>query len=128
VIADLAFQSISDLPFVVDCSDGAGRRFWCVEPTGDYEEDCDTGHRYALAYLHYQAGEASALQWIVAAMPREKLTGIEIGFLSVVAHAAEAGLDEAKQWLARGEAGLKRMKEREAIRAGSRRSAKRRHQ
>ncbi len=96
--------TIIDLPFVVDCADGV-RRFWCVEPSGDYGADCNTGSRYALDYLRHLAGTGIAsLQWIVSAMPRGKLTGIEVGFLSIVAHAAAAGLGDAEQRVPRQEA------------------------
>ena len=71
------------------------RCFWNVKPTGRYEEDCDTGGRLALEYLSFiAAGYAPDLQGIVADMPR-KLTGIEVGFLTMVGYAAQAGQREA---------------------------------
>ena len=66
------------------------RCFWHVAPTGDYLADTDTGHRLALEYL--EADDVSRpppLQWIVRDMPRE-LSGIEVGFLSVIHRAAMA--------------------------------------
>jgi hypothetical protein len=65
--------------------------FWHVAPTGDYLADTDTGNRLALEYL--EADDASrrpALQWIVADMPRREMSGIEVGFLSVILRAASA--------------------------------------
>jgi len=68
------------------------RCFWNVRPTGDYRRDCRTGENLALEYLELQErpNSCSYLQIIVSDMPRE-LTGVEIGFLTVVAHSAAAG-------------------------------------
>ena len=96
-----------ELPFVVNRQDG-GRCFWYAEPTGDYGKDCDTGNDYALAYLCCRP--APPLQWIVRAMPRDKLTGIEIGFLSVVTWAVFAGIEAAQAHVKRGRAALSRLK------------------
>ena len=77
------------------------RHFWCVKPTGDYEADCQTGTRLALDYLRHRATEdqnthGSLLQHIVGDMPRS-LTGVEIGFLTLVDFAATAGKGRAEQ-------------------------------
>ncbi len=67
------------------------RCFWNVKPTGDYVEDCDTGQRLALEYLRFiAAGNVPDLPAIVGDMPRP-LTGIEVGFLSLVGSAAQTG-------------------------------------
>jgi hypothetical protein len=73
------------------------RHFWRVKPTGDYGADCEIGTRLGLEYLAYQnSHEASCLQHIVEDMPRD-LTGVEIGFLTIVAHAAVAGENRAEE-------------------------------
>ena len=90
-----------ELPFVVNRQDG-GRCFWYAEPTGDYGKDCDTGADSALAFIC--CCPAPPLQWIVAAMPRDRLTGIEIAFLSVVTWAVFAGQETAEARIARGRA------------------------
>lgn len=95
--------SIADLSFVVD----QGRRdheryprdFWAVKSTGDYSKDCDTGRRLALEYLKYEEcnpGGGGSLQLIVDHMPR-LLTGLEVGFLSMVGIAAGRGAWKAFQ-------------------------------
>ena len=75
------------------------RCFWHVKPTGDYGTDCITGEKYALAYLEYAAAlpvniACGCLPSIVRDMPRN-LSGIEVGFLSMIDFAAEAGKHEA---------------------------------
>jgi hypothetical protein len=73
---------------------------WNVRPTGDYGKDCNTGHRLALEYLAFEEKDNGAhgghLQGIVASMPR-KLTGVEIGFLTLISLAAGAGAHRARQ-------------------------------
>jgi hypothetical protein len=74
------------------------RCFWNVRSTGDYGTDCRTGENLALEYLELQerGDSGSYLQLIVADMPR-KLTGVEVGFLTVVAHSAAAGANEGRR-------------------------------
>ena len=73
------------------------QHFWRVNRSGDYGADCELGERLALEYLAFQeANDQSSLQHIVADMPRE-LTGVEIGFLTLVSFAAGAGADRARQ-------------------------------
>jgi hypothetical protein len=98
-----ARHPIAGLPFVADRppNDPAGlpRCFWSVKPIGDYEADCRTGNAHALAYLRYLRAEGSRgpghLSLIVGDMPRE-ITGIEVGFLSIIDHAARTGLPAAE--------------------------------
>jgi hypothetical protein len=96
---------IIDLPFVAErspCAEGEfPRHFWTVRPTGDHGEDCRTGDRYALTYLRFEAAldhnlHPFILPWIVRDMPRE-LTGIEIGFLTIIDAAAQHGIAEAER-------------------------------
>jgi hypothetical protein len=91
-----------DLPFVKDNSKG-DRCFWNVAPTGDYGVDCEIGHNFALAYLEYlqTPNTTSLMPQILPEMPR-KVTGIEVGFFTMVDHAAKAGsaaaFDLAAYW------------------------------
>lgn len=88
----------TNLPFLIDCNDGGGRLWWHVEPSGDYGRDCDTGAGYAFAWLrHRQIERFSTLQRIVAAMPRGRLSGVEIGFLWVIEYAAAFGPDATEE-------------------------------
>lgn len=73
--------------------------WWDVKPTGDYIRDCKTGYRLAFEFMAYQAVSpygAPVLQIIAKAMPRD-LTGIEIGFFSMIGLAAAAGAAEARR-------------------------------
>ena len=83
----------NEYPSFVDSKRGRLRCWWNVKPTGDYGKDCQTGRQFALEYLAFEQrdkGGPGGLQYIVEAMPRE-LTGVEIGFLSMVSWAAGAG-------------------------------------
>lgn len=91
-----SFHRVLALPFVRDRRPGdrhhTGRCFWHVEPTGDFAADLEIGERYASAYQAYLAsGKRLPLGWIVADMPRGRLTGIEIGFLSLTMKLAANG-------------------------------------
>ena len=84
------------LSFVTDKRPGSRgpRCFWNVEPTGDYTADCEKGHELALEAVACIRKERFdyLLNWIVEDMPRgEEMTGIEVGFLSSVAHIAAHG-------------------------------------
>ena len=75
------------------------RCFWTVKATGNYGEDCQIGHKLALEYLAMEEADVGGpghLQMIVQDMPRE-LTGIEIGFLTMVSFAAGSGADAARR-------------------------------
>jgi hypothetical protein len=96
-----ARPNIADLSFVGERKKPeAGklpRCFWRVTPSGDYGADCELGQRLALEYLAFQeAADGSSLQHIVADMPRE-LTGVEVGFLTMVSFAAGGGAYRARQ-------------------------------
>jgi hypothetical protein len=83
-------RTIKSLPFVKDRV--KWRSFWNVKPTGDYEKDCIIGTRLALKYLAYEEADydgPGSLQLIVKDMPR-KLSGVEIGFLTMVSYAARS--------------------------------------
>lgn len=75
--------NVLDLPFVKDTPDG--RRFWCVEPTGDTRQDNETGRRYAEMALNYavKSGNGPTIGWIIDDMP-QKRGGVEIGFMAEV--------------------------------------------
>jgi hypothetical protein len=86
---------VTRLPFVKDKSK-SGRHFWTVVPTGDFAVDCAIGEKYGLAYLEYlqTTNITSLMPQILPQMPR-KLTGIEVGFFTMVDHAARAGSSAA---------------------------------
>ncbi len=87
--------TITKLPFVKDGTNG--RSFWNVTPTGDYTVDCNTGERLAHEYLAaIEAGADAFLPTILRAMPREQ-SGIEVGFLTMIAEAARAGAENARR-------------------------------
>lgn len=90
---------IARLSFVVSRRGQKGRCFWSVAATGDYSHDCKIGEGLALEYLAYEEADEDGpghLPQIVADMPRT-LTGVEVGFLSIVAYAAGAGAWRARQ-------------------------------
>jgi hypothetical protein len=98
-----ASGQIIDLPFVTPEGERP-RHFWTVTSTDDYGEDCRTGDRFALTYLRFEAAldhnlEPFILPWIIRDMPRE-LTGIEIGFLTIIDAAAQHGIAEAERLVA----------------------------
>lgn len=76
----------TDLPFAKRRSNGTIDA-WSVEPTGDYEADCDTGRTY-FQQLRLQAEEKKhplLLGFVMQAMvERGRVSGIEVGFLSGV--------------------------------------------
>lgn len=74
------------------------RHFWRVKPNGDYGQECKIGIDYALKYLAYEEADrgGTILANIVSDMSRD-LTGIEIGFLQMVAFAAADGVGRARR-------------------------------
>jgi hypothetical protein len=84
------------------------RNMWAVQPTGDYENDCETGKKYARQFLNLNDGTpgwSSLLRGIVGGMVRAgpdkiwpdgeaKLNGIAIGFLTTVGKALAASAEE----------------------------------
>lgn len=97
-------SSITELSFVADRYGPSlrghhpGRCFWNVQGSDDYGKDCNLGTRLALEFLDYEETNegCSILQWIVGDMPRP-LTGIEIGFLTLVSFSAGAGAHEGRR-------------------------------
>jgi hypothetical protein len=78
------------------------RCFWHVKPSGDLLSDDKIGQCLALEYLAFEESDKEGpglLQHIVTDMPRD-LTGVEISFLSLVAWAAGAGAERARQIVA----------------------------
>jgi len=77
------------------------RRFWCVEPTGDYGTDCEAGRALGLAFLQScdrTHGWCALLGWIVADMISagkpatvHQSNGLIVGFMSVLSTAIAAG-------------------------------------
>ena len=77
-----------------------GRCFWHVKSSGDYGKDCVNGRALALEYLALEEEDSDGpgfLQLIVADMLPRKLTGIEVGFLTMVSYAAGAGAERARR-------------------------------
>ncbi len=75
------------------------RCFWNVTPTGNYGRDCVIGRALGLEYLAMEEADTRGPGWlpmIVADMPRP-LTGVEVGFLTMVAYAAGAGAYRARE-------------------------------
>jgi hypothetical protein len=100
---------VSRLSFVADRDgktlpkpkgDQCGRCFSRVRPSGDYANDCKVGLALGLEYLAYAEAEMKSggppiLGFIVEDM-QQKHTGPEVGFLSMVAYAASAGVQRAR--------------------------------
>ncbi len=93
--------SLLSLPFVRNASPAEQladpcrpRIFWCVHPSGNYSEDCETGERYALLALDHMTRHnfPALLPWAVFDMMRAgpKRSGIETGFLDTFARHASA--------------------------------------
>ncbi len=74
-----------DLPFVSD------KNFWNVTPTGDYQEDCRTGVRYARLLVHWMREHRyddaiPMLGFITLDMPAGKAhKGLKVGFFEELA-------------------------------------------
>jgi hypothetical protein len=99
-ITDLSFVAPRDGKTLAKATgDQLPRCFWNVARTGEYGKDCKIGKRLALEYLAFEEadqGGSGHLQLIVEDMPR-RLTGVEIGFLTMVSFAAGAGVAEARR-------------------------------
>ncbi len=99
-IVDLSFVASRDGKALPKAKKGEiSRCFWHVLPTGEYGTDNEQGSRLALEYLLYEehkgANSPTILPQIIGDMPRP-LGGIEIGFLTLVGFAAEAGANRAR--------------------------------
>lgn len=85
--------SLQSLPFT--CSDDTriDRRFWVVDSTDDWPDDCHLGSEYGRIYLdHLSAGYAPPLGWIIRDMIKAgRYTGVEAGFSAALGHAAAGG-------------------------------------
>ncbi len=74
-----------DLPFVSD------QNFWNVTPTGDHQEDCQTGARYARLLVHWMRKHRyddgiPILGFITLDMPAgEAHKGLKVGFFGELA-------------------------------------------
>ncbi len=74
-----------DLPFVSD------KNFWNVTPTGDHQEDCQTGVRYAMLLVHWMREHRyddgiPILGLITLDMPAgEAHGGLKVGFFGELA-------------------------------------------
>jgi hypothetical protein len=94
----------SELPFMRLEGQGAG--WWCVEPSGDYQRDYDTGRGYARQFWKVCGKHCNMgfdLSEILLAMHDAKkhtprrgvgryLSGIEIGFLRTVGELFQASI------------------------------------
>ena len=81
-MAETKTRGLTDLPFIK--IENEQIVFWNVAPSGDYDEDCQIGRKYAsLALRHIkQANLNPFLTWCIMDMPRKKdCSGIEVGFL-----------------------------------------------
>lgn len=93
IISSYENPEIIDLPFVDDVGMGEkqNRKFWNVQPNGDYGDECIIGKAHAFEYLQYSMmTNANHMTWIVKDMPRN-LTGIEVGFLEIIGEYARTG-------------------------------------
>lgn len=76
------------------------RNFWSVKASGDYEIDCETGEAYALLFLaaEAEANSGTMLEGVVSDMPRDAdFTGLELGFITMIGFAAQAGAGRARE-------------------------------
>lgn len=83
-------EASSKLPFTADDTTHE-RRFWVVDATDDWAEDCTVGAEYARIYLSRLRLKIPAppLGWIVQDMIKGgRYTGVEAGFLSSMTKAA----------------------------------------
>jgi hypothetical protein len=98
-IARLSFVKTLDHVREEPSGRAAGRCFWNVTPSGNYTADCIIGEKLALEYLAYEEetkrDAGTILAWIVGDMP-QKQTGVEVSFLIMVAYAASAGAQRAR--------------------------------
>lgn len=106
--SELAPIEITSLSFVRDfrttsVKPGERRKnfrcFWVVSPSGDYCADCVTGEKMALelirywdaaSHRHLHLGASGMLTSFACDMP-PYVTGIEVGFWSIIGAAAQAG-------------------------------------
>jgi len=108
LIANKQAGSVTQLPFVTSYSANKAheRSFWDVTPSGDYTADCETGQSYGIDALHYMVSQkfTPLLSMIVEAMPdSSRYSGLEVGFLSVIAQYAVIGVGAASMSGARTE-------------------------
>jgi hypothetical protein len=88
---DLQRRSPGELPFVSEDADGKPI-FWSVEPTGDWERDCNTGTAYARIYRYRMSRGLPCPKpaWIINDMIKtcsqreeseEQFSGVEVAFV-----------------------------------------------
>lgn len=76
----------ADLPFAERRSNGTVNA-WSVQPTGDYEADCQTGRNYfEQLRLHAEIEKQPLMFGFVmqAMVERGQMSGIEVGFINCV--------------------------------------------
>lgn len=98
-VASLSFVASRDgktLP--LPKKDQWSRCFWHVKPTDDWDQGNLIGRRLALEYLAFEEKNVGPplLGWIVRDMP-PGLDGVQVGFFSLIAHAAAAGASRARE-------------------------------
>lgn len=90
-------NAVAVLPFVRRNEHGK-YCYWSVQPTGNWEVDCQTGKEYAQQAIEILSAEDKpyTLQWIVAAMKTGGgESGIEVGFFNELFNLAARGLEAA---------------------------------
>src|SRR5262245_46826049 len=71
------------LPFVREAEGDTPRRFWVVEPTGDWVADSTLGECYGRLYLEH-LGEIPLCYIMAEMIKKGQFSGVEAGFLAVV--------------------------------------------
>ena len=108
------FGAGSELPFTTkDTNDlekslhGIGVRYWSVETSGNWIEDCAVGSEYARIFIERVKARKSRplMAWIVRDMVTAgRWTGVECGFIQGVARASSAAIMNLershRRWLA----------------------------
>ena len=102
-----SFGAGSELPFTTkDTNDlekslhGVGVRYWSVEASGDWIEDCAVGSEYARIFIERVKARQSRplMAWIVRDMVTAgRWTGVECGFIQGVARASAAAIMNLEQ-------------------------------
>ena len=93
--------NISNLPFVKNHGKGENKKltFWNTKPNGNYGDECIIGKAYAQQTISYMEAEdlTPLLGWIVLAIQEKpNHSGIEVGFMSVIAQYAVFGAQKAR--------------------------------
>jgi hypothetical protein len=90
---EMAFEAVRQLPFVAPLNDG-DVAFWSTEGSGHVSTDLETGESFAR--LAIDVARSFDLPILIAFVLRDiakagRFTGLEAGFIAVIASAARAG-------------------------------------